>query len=151
MKVIRMGIRMSKENCETVRRFIEEAFNAGNTKILEEIIDESHVSHLPNGDHYGPDGVRIDIACFRAAFPDLALSIEDMVDGGDTVVYRFVAKGTHGGPFLGVPATGRKVTVDGIGIDRFSNGRTVERWIQYDSAGLLQQLGVLPGLAAVAD
>jgi predicted ester cyclase len=79
--------------------------------------------------------------------------LDDVLDSAeeDTVVYRFTARGTHKGPFMGVPPTGRRVRVVGIGIDRFRDGKMIERWVQYDSAGLLQQLGALPGFCACAD
>jgi steroid delta-isomerase-like uncharacterized protein len=142
---------MDEDHRLAVERFITEAVNAGNIHILHELIAPDHVSHLPTGDHYGPEGVRIDIAGFRAAFPDLTLTIHDLFDASDTVVYRFTARGTHQGPFLGVPATGKRVRVDGIGIDRFRDGKMVERWVQYDSVGLLQQIGAFPGFCACAD
>ncbi len=136
---------MSDDVCALLKRFIDEAFNAGNVQILPELIAPDHVSHLPFGDHYGPEGVRIDIAGFRTGFPDLALTLESVIPCGEHIVYRFTARGTHLGPFLGIPPTGRQVRVEGIGLDRYQNGKAVERWVQYDSFGLLQQLGVLPG------
>jgi steroid delta-isomerase-like uncharacterized protein len=125
-------------------RFFNEAFNEGDAHVIRELVSPEHVSHLPNGDHYGPEGVRIDINCFRAAFSDLHLNIDELFEASDRVVYRFTARGTHDGPFMGVAASGRRVEIQGIGIDRISMGKTVERWVQYDSAGLFQQLGVLP-------
>lgn len=142
---------MESSHRHAVQRMIDEAFNAGNLKVLPELIAPDHVSHLPTGDHYGPEGVRIDIAGFRTAFPDLRLDLDDVIEADERVIYRFTARGTHAGPFLGLPATGRKVRVQGIGIDRFSGNRMVERWVQYDSWGLLQQLGVLPGFCPCAD
>jgi steroid delta-isomerase-like uncharacterized protein len=142
---------MDEDHRRVVQRFIDEAFNGGNIRILHDLIDPDHVSHLPTGDHYGPEGVRIDIAAFRAAFPDLHLVVDDMIDASGTVVYRFTARGTHQGPFMGVAPTGRRVRVDGIGIDRIRDGKTVERWVQYDGVGLLQQLGAFPGFCACAD
>jgi steroid delta-isomerase-like uncharacterized protein len=127
-----------------VVRFFEEAFNGGDALVLKDLIAPEHVSHLPAGDHYGPEGVRIDICSFRAAFPDLRLEIDELIEAPGSVVYRFTARGTHDGAFMGIPATGRRVVVQGMGIDRVRNGKLVERWVQYDSAGLLQQLGVLP-------
>lgn len=132
-------------NREIVVRFFEDAFNNGNYQLLREIIDDDHVSHLPTGDHYGPEGVRIDIACFRSAFPDLHLCLDDLIETDDHVVYRFTAEGTHTAPFMGLPASGRHIRVNGIGIDRLRAGKTVERWVQYDSMGLLTQLGVIGG------
>lgn len=142
---------MGDDHRLAVQRFFDEAFNAGNIRILPELIAPEHVSHLPTGDHYGPEGVRIDIAGFRAAFPDLNLQLDDLLDASDSVIYRFTARGTHQGPFMGVPPTGRRVRVAGIGIDRFRDGLMVERWVQYDGVGLLQQIGALPGFCACAD
>lgn len=135
---------MSPTDRDLVTKFFEEAYNSGNAHVIRELVTPDHVSHLPTGDHYGPEGVRIDILCFRTAFPDLRIEIDEVIEAPERVVYRFTARGTHEGPFMGVPASGRRVEVQGIGIDRVINGKTVERWIQYDSAGLLQQLGVLP-------
>ena len=104
---------------------------------------ETHVSHLPSGDHYGPEGVRIDIAGYLEAFPDLRIVLEDIFDAGETIAYRFKATGTHLGAFLGFTPTGRSIRIDGLGIDRIEDGKFIERWIQFDSLGLLQQLGVL--------
>jgi predicted ester cyclase len=130
----------TEKNKELVTRFIEDVFNGGNTRLLVEMIAPDHVSHLPSGDHYGPEGVRIDIAGFRAAFPDLRLTILDLVAEYDRVVFRFVANGTHEGPFMGISPTGVRVKVDGIGIDHIRDGKTFERWVQFDGLGLLRQL-----------
>jgi predicted ester cyclase len=137
-----------EENKVLVTRFVEDVFNGGNTRLLAEMVSPEHVSHLPNGDHYGPEGVRIDIASFRAAFPDLRLMILDMVAEYDRVVFRFVADGTHEGPFMGVAPTGKRVKVDGIVIDHVRDGKTFERWVQYDGLGLMRQLGVLTNSTA---
>src|SRR5688572_33052044 len=109
---------MAEDHRTAVQRFFEEAFNAGNIRILPELIAPDHVSHLPTGDHYGPEGVRIDISCFRTAFPDMHIQIEEFIEAKERTVYRFTARGTHDGPFMGVPASGRKVEIQGIGIDR---------------------------------
>ena len=134
---------MATSQRDIVLRFINEAFNCGNVQVIKEITSPDHVSHLPTGDHYGPEGVRIDIASFRSAFSDLKLILDELIETPTRVVYRFTARGTHDGPFMGIAASGKKVEVQGIGIDRFASRNTIERWIQYDSAGLLQQLGVL--------
>jgi predicted ester cyclase len=142
---------MSERNVNVVKRFFEEAFNSGDGRLLDELHDSSHVSHLPNGDHYGAEGVRIDIAGYLEAFPDLRLKIDELFDAGETVAYRFTAQGTHNGPFLGVAPTGRPIRITGLGVDRLKDGKFVERWVQYDSAGLLQQIGVLPGFDCPGD
>jgi len=134
---------MSHENVEQVRAFFEEGFCQNCMRTLQSTHSEAHISHLPSGDHYGPEGVRIDIAGYLEAFPDLRIVIDDIHDAGDSVAYRFSATGTHLGAFLGITPTSRPVRIVGLGIDRIENGKFIERWIQFDSFGLLQQLGVL--------
>ena len=84
------------------------------------------------------------IGMMRGIFPDLVLSTEDLIAEGDKVVLRWSATGTHQGGFMGVPATGNKVTVTGIGIDRIEGGRIVEHWEQFDAMGMMQQMGAIP-------
>jgi len=131
------------DNVERVRSFFEETYCANDYRRLQSTHAETHVSHLPSGDHYGPEGVRIEIAAMLEAFPDLEIALEEIFDAGESVAYRFRANGTHLGAFLGFGPTGRSVHIEGIGIDRIENGKFIERWIQFDSLGLLQQLGVL--------
>lgn len=136
---------MSAENIERVRTFLEVDFCCNNIRILRSTHAETHVSHLPGGDHYGPEGVRIDIAGMLEAFPDLQITVEDAFDAGENVVYRFRATGTHQGAYLGFAPTGKSFSIEGLGVDRIENGKFAERWIQFDSLGLLQQIGVLSG------
>jgi steroid delta-isomerase-like uncharacterized protein len=142
---------MDFDHRQVVQRFIGEAFNEGEIRVLSELLAADHISHLPNGDHYGSEGVRIDIASMRTAFPDLEITILDMRDFDDLVVTRFSTQGTHQGPIFGFSGTGRRVRIDGIGIDRFVDGKIVERWVQYDAAGLLQQIGAIPGYSSYGD
>jgi steroid delta-isomerase-like uncharacterized protein len=142
---------MGNDRRNVVQRFILEAFNGGDIRVLPELLAPDHVSHLPNGDHYGTEGVRIDISSMRSAFPDLEISIIEMRDFDDIVVTRFSTKGTHEGPIFGFTGTGRHVSIEGIGIDRFLDGKIVERWVQYDAAGLLQQIGAIPGYSSFGD
>lgn len=132
---------MSQKHVDLVREFFEEIFCSCDLHRLQSTHAETHVSHLPSGDYYGPEGVRIDIAAILEAFPDLAIGLESVHDAGESVAYRFRAEGTHLGAFLGYEPTGRPVQIEGLGIDRFENGKVVERWIQFDSLGILQQLG----------
>jgi len=134
---------MSQQHVELVREFFEEIFCSNDLHRLQATHAEAHVSHLPSGDYYGPDGVRIDIAAVLEAFPDLQIGLEAVHDAGESVAYRFRAQGTHLGAFLGYEPTGRPVEIEGLGIDRFEDGKVVERWVQFDSLGILQQLGCL--------
>lgn len=136
-----------ERNKRVVRRFVEEVINRGSAASLRDLVDPNHVVHEPIGDHYGPDGVRIALAGYRAAFPDLAVTIDDLVAEGDRVVRRFTARGTHQGTLMGVAPTGKTVSVEGIWIDRLVDGRLVESWFSFDVFGLLRQLGSIANIA----
>jgi steroid delta-isomerase-like uncharacterized protein len=75
-----------------------------------------------------------------SAFPDVRLTIEDLIAEGDEVAERWTIRGTHRGDFMGVPATNKQVTVSGIDVYRYAGGKRVETWSQYDSLGMMQQL-----------
>jgi steroid delta-isomerase-like uncharacterized protein len=85
------------------------------------------------------------IGMMRAAFPDIHWVVEETVASGDKVVTRFTWSGTHRGTFLGVPASGRSVSVKGVVIDRLSAGKMADSRILMDNFTMMQQLGVIPG------
>ena len=126
-----------------VRRFLTEVVGRGETRLLPELVAADHVRHAADGDLYGPEGVRIDLAEWRAGFPDLRLAVEEVLAAGDRAASRFVLRGTHAGPFLGLAPTGRAVAVRGLGIDRVAGGRLAESWVALDGLGLLRQLGAI--------
>lgn len=84
------------------------------------------------------------IAVFEAAFPSYQLIAEDMIAEGDKVVVRGTMQGTHKGNLMGIPPTGKQVTMPVIVIYRIADGKIVEHWINADQLGLMQQLGVVP-------
>ena len=135
---------MPKGNEAVVRRLIEEVLNRGQTGHLADLVAADHIGHNPFGDHYGPEGMRIVVAEYRAAFPDLALTIDDLVAARDTVAWRFNLRGTHAGSFMGIPPTGRVVTTPGIAIDRLAAGKVAESWVSFDALDLLRQMGAAP-------
>jgi steroid delta-isomerase-like uncharacterized protein len=137
---------MPRRNEAVVRLLLEEVFNRGCTDLLTELVAANHVGHDPFGDHYGPEGLRIAVAEYRAAFPDLQVTVEDLVADGDRVVHRFTLRGTHAGPFMGIPPTGRVVTAAGIAIDRLADSKVAESWISFDALNLLRQLGAVTTL-----
>ena len=106
----------------------------------------NHDSALPEPT-VGQDAAKASIQGYRAAFPDLRLTVEDQIADDDRVVTRWSAKGTQEGDLMGVPATGKQATVTGITIDRIVDGRIAESWTNWDTLGLLQQLGVVPAMA----
>ena len=142
---------MSARNEAVVRQLIERVMNGGAPDQIAELIAADHVGHDPLGDHFGPEGVRITLNEYRAAFPDLRLTIADLIGAGDRVASRFVLTGTHAGPFLGLPPTGRVVTASGIAIDHLVDGRITESWVILDALRLLRQMGASPVLRRAVD
>ena len=126
-----------------MRRFVEGVVNRGDARRLAELVAAAQRRHAPDGDLYEREGVRIDVAEWRAGLPDLELVLEGLVAEGDRVASRFVLRGTHAGPFLGIPATGRRVAVAGIAVDRLAAGRLAESWVSLDGLGLVRQVGAL--------
>lgn len=126
----------------TVRHYVEDIWNAGNTDRLDKFLGDGCVRHEPSGDFVGVDANAERITNLRSAFPDLHFNAEVIAgsDGGTTVTRRFTMTGTHKGAIAGLAPTGRKVTSTGIGISRFENGKIAEEWISRDDAGLMHQL-----------
>lgn len=126
------------------RRFVEEVVNQGNFDAIDELIDPGVVDHaVPPGFPTGREGTKQFVSMTRSAFPDLHLTIEDMIAEGDKVVERGTWNGTHEGEFMGIPATGRRVTVSQVDITRVADGRMVEHWGQLDTLELMRHLGVV--------
>jgi steroid delta-isomerase-like uncharacterized protein len=134
-----------EENKAVVRRWIEGGYGRGNLDLIEEMIAPDFVNRTPlPGQPPTREGVAGGVRGLRAAFPDLAVTIEEIVAEGDLVVTRDVSRGTHRGPFAGIPPTGRQVTVSRIAIFRVKDGRITEHWANVDMLGLMQQLGAIP-------
>lgn len=131
-------------NAQLYERYIKEFLQDGDESAAEKYIDANVVTHdgMP-GQAPGLEGVKQTFQALRQAFPDMTVSIEDMIAQGDKVVGRFVVSGTNTGNFMGMPATGKKFTYDEIVIVRFKNGKIIEHWAEMDSLGMMQQLGML--------
>ena len=125
-------------------RYWEEVANKGNLNLIEEICAPDYVCHEVDQDIRGPEGVRQFISMLRAAFPDLHVTVEDVIAEGDKIVQRWTGRATHQGELMGIPPTGNRVSVAGITISRFKDGKVSEEWEVYDMMGMMQQLGVIP-------
>ncbi len=136
---------VSEQNKAAVRRYIEEAWNRGKLAMVDEVLAPNYASHDPGNPEYtGREGVKQLITLYRNAFPDLHWSIEDQIAEGDKVVTRWTARGTHKGDLRGIPSTGKQVTVTGTTCSRFAGGKVAESWVNWDTLGLMQQLGAVP-------
>jgi steroid delta-isomerase-like uncharacterized protein len=134
-----------EQNKAVLTRFVE-FINTGKTVIADEVVAPDFLERDPfPGQQPGREGLKAIIFMIRAAFPDLEWVVDEMVAEGEMVASRFTWSGTHRGPFLGVPATGKQVTVTGMVFDRMVEGQLVESQILMNTLSLLTQLGVMPG------
>lgn len=135
-------------NKEIVRRLGVEPWG-GNLAVIDELVAPGYVGHDPAApDQQGPGGVKDFVTGYLAAFPDGSITIEEQLADGDLVATRWTGRGTQQGELMGIPPTGKQVTISGITISRVENGKVVEEWSNWDTLGMLQQLGVVPDLAA---
>ena len=134
----------TEENKVNERRLVEEGWNQGNTAVFDELFAADYLGHDPSGPLHGPEGFKQFYATYRTAFPDTHLTIEDQIADQDTVASRWTATGTHQGPLMGIPPSGKRVRVTGITISRYASGKIAEEWFSYDTLGMLQQLGAIP-------
>lgn len=125
-----------------VRRLIEEVINGQDYGLLPELLHEEYVFRTPGEELSGAAALQALFSSYREAFSDLAVGIDDMFGSDDRVATTFTLTGTHTGPFMGLPATGRPVAVDGIVLSRVREGRIIDEWELIDVAGLVEQLGV---------
>jgi steroid delta-isomerase-like uncharacterized protein len=141
----RSNLMSTEQNKATFRRFFE-ALNQRNFALLDEIFDTNvvyNVTGLPEPMR-GPEGVKQLVNGFRAAFPDIQVTVEEMIAEGDKVVARVTARGTNHGELMGNVATGKRAEWYPVHIARFADGKIVEDRITYDQLGFLQQLGLVP-------
>ncbi len=101
-----------------------------------------HDPQVPTAD--GPQGMADTVAVYQQAVEG-HWDIEEMFSTGDRVVVRWIGSGRHVGELNGIPATGKSVRVDAITIHRMRDGKIAETWEVWDTLGLLQQIGAVPG------
>lgn len=136
----------AEENAGYIRHGIEEIFNKRNMAVADVRFADDIVLHSPAQAEpmRGRQTLKDFIGKLHSAFPDLRVSIEDLVASGDRVVTRCTTTGTQDGEYFGIPPTGNRVTMTEVQIYRVVNGRIVELWLVFNVLGVLQQLGVIP-------
>jgi len=136
----------SEENKAVVRRQEEELFTRGTLDAADEIYAPGYVGHDPSNpeDIRGLEAAKQAAADYRRAFPDLRVTLEDLIAEGDKVVARLRFRGTHRGELDGIAPTGRRVDCSGIVVSRMEGGKIAEDWANFDDLGMMRQLGVLP-------
>lgn len=136
---------MSERNKAMVRRYLEEVFAQGDLDVIPQLFAPDYVEHDPANDEEirGHEGVRRDLSVYHSALSEIAVTIADEIAEGDLVATRATLRGTHVEELFGIPPTGNRVTVSGIVIQRVADGRLAEGWWNWDTLGLLRQLGAI--------
>lgn len=134
----------AESNADQDREFARVVLNDHQLDQLDRFVHEDFVEeNPPPGQGPGRDGLREFLRAFQTAFPDLTWTVQNLIAQDDTVAAWSVWEGTHSGEFMGIPATGRRVSVEAWTFDRFRDGRMASSRIIMDQFGLLQQLGVV--------
>lgn len=140
----------TEENKAIVRRWFD-ASNKQDQAAMDEVCTTDYIHHDPNlpvPDADLPTFKDIIFGGFHTAFPDMKISAEIQAAEGDRVCSQWVIRGTHTGEMPGeppLPATGKSVEVTAQSIHRIADGKIAEAWVNFDSMGMMQQLGVVPG------
>jgi len=130
-------------NKALVQRMIDDVMNQQNLAVIDELFAADYLMRDPAwpGEMTGPEGFRQWAgAMLDPYFSESEIAIDDLIAEGDKVAVRWTWRATHTGEFMGIPPTGRQITVAGISLHRFADGQFVESWVNYDSLGMMQQL-----------
>jgi steroid delta-isomerase-like uncharacterized protein len=132
-----------RNSIEIITR-LERGFRAGDLATIDELCDHGLVDHSPAPGHEPTlAGFKQKVADFNSIFPDLEEDLQDIIASGDTVATRWVVTGSLQQEFMGIPATGQTVRVEGMNFYRLKNGRVTDIWTQFDGVGMMQQLGAV--------
>jgi steroid delta-isomerase-like uncharacterized protein len=121
----------AEENKRIAERLFEEVMNRGNLQAIDDLVAEDYKLNDPQGLPAGRDGVHAMVGMFRTGFPDLRMSVEEMVGERDMVAIRWIGTGTHRGEFMGLSPTGEQVQVRGTSLLRFRDGKISEEWTYF--------------------
>ncbi|HEX5368983.1 MAG TPA: ester cyclase [Dehalococcoidia bacterium] len=132
----------TERNKAVYSRFIQEVFNEGHFDAFSELLAPDYtIEDAPPGAAPGAEGVKQVVKMFRGAFPDLQITLDELVAESDSVAARSTLRGTHRGAFMGIEPTGRSVAITTLTLVHLKDGRLVASWVKNDIAALMRQLG----------
>jgi predicted ester cyclase len=138
---------MSAANKEIVRRGLEEPWT--NLDVLDELVSDDYIGYDPALPEpiRGVQGAKDNVNEYRAAFEGAKITVKEQVAEGDLVASRWEGRGKHTGELMGIGPTGTEAVVTGLTLSRVANGKIVEEWTNWDTLGMLQQIGGIPAAA----
>jgi len=135
----------SERNKAIIRRWIEDGWNKHDLALIDEIYAPDVRQYDPNSPPVtNSEELKGYIGALMTALPDLKFTVESLTAEEDRVIWRFASRGTHTGPLMGIPPTGKSITVAGLVEFRFTGDKVSEVWVNFDQFGMLRQLGVIP-------
>lgn len=135
------------ESGALIHKWFEEVWNQGREATIDTMCAPNAIGYgqaQHGASINGPEHFKQFWRMFRAAFSNIHVDIYDTIEQGDRAVIRWTMAMVHSGPFLGIAPTSKRVSVDGISIQRFAEGKIVEAWDKWDQLSLLVQLGAVP-------
>jgi len=133
------------QNKAIVRRFVDEIFVQGRKESVDELLADDFVAHTWPSTGRPREDLKAAIDRVAGGLADAAFTIDDLIAEGDRVAVRLTTAATQVGPFMGMPPSGRRYSIEEIHIFRLRDGKVVEHWHQFDQMGLMKQLGAMPG------
>lgn len=136
---------MAADLKKLAERFNDEVLSQGKVEVIDELVHDDLVEHMEfPGVEPGKAGLPQFVKIFRDAFPDLKVTTDAVIVEGDEVWVQSTTTGTHKGEFMGIPATGKKVSVLGFDRVKTKDGKAIEHWGMTDDLAMMTQLGVVP-------
>ena len=139
---------MATGNKEIVRRALEDSWQ--DPGVFDELISSDYVGYDPALPEpiRGPQGAKNNFKQYSDAFEGAHITVKDQIAEGDAVATRWEGRGRHTGELMGVPPTGKEIVVEGLNLTRLRDGKIVEEWSNWDTLGMLQQIGAIPSATA---
>jgi len=131
-------------NEQLMRTAMTEVMQNQNVAYIDEAFSPDFVGHDTAGETFSLDDFKGGVQEMQDAFTEAHVEFGDQVSNGDKVVTRWIATGTHSGSFKGIPATGKRIRITGISIDRIENGKIAESWEVTDDLSVMMQVGIVP-------
>ncbi len=143
----KMADNRAAKNMEAQKLFMEEVFNKHNTAMIDSLVAPDYVEHC-TAPGYTPDraGLKKSFDDFIKSMPDMHSQVNFMVADSDYVTVQYTFTGTNTGEMMGMPATGKKVNIDGVDIVKFKNGKAIGHWGYNEETKMMMQMGLMPGM-----
>jgi predicted ester cyclase len=141
------GARERDAHKDVIRAIFTRGVSRGDVTVYDEAVHPEFTLYAPTLDepHHGPEAIKDFVQTLRGGFPDLEVSIDEILAERDLVAIRFrTTRQTHLGRYMAIPSTGKAIQMTGMGMFRFKEGRVVETRLELDALGGVQQLGVIP-------